>query len=418
MQRSATEQTGRSGSKGRDASNFTKVRDGRKQPIRGLWLRNGKYYAQISVEDATTGLKKVCRVPLLNKERQPVETMPQAVEALRRLKTHREDGTLPVLTRTPKFCNYVKHYLEFIKAGQGMKKPGTIENEEYVLDKWIAHLGERHLDRIREVDINTHSTKRLNAGVHPRTVNLDVVVLRNVLNLARKEKWIKVLPETEWLKCESKKRDLFTPLDLENLCAAALDTKDDGEPVTKNGQQLCDFLRLLAYCGAREQEGIALRWKDVDSERGQLTIGADGDTKNRSSRVVDFNSKLKAHLQDMQKRRAPDSEWLFPSPQRGQKDVHAKTLRVSLELVRAHAAIKQQEAGEKPTLATKAFHDLRHHFISYCVMSGIDFMTIAAWVGHRDGGILIGKVYGHLADSHKKEQALKLNFGPMLAVAV
>jgi len=46
------------------------------------------------------------------------------------------------------------------------------------------------------------------------------------------------------------------------------------------------------------------------------------------------------------------------------------------------------------------------------VMSGIDYMTIAAWVGHRDGGVLIGKVYGHLADSHKKEQAAKLNFGP------
>jgi hypothetical protein len=31
-------------------------------------------------------------------------------------------------------------------------------------------------------------------------------------------------------------------------------------------------------------------------------------------------------------------------------------------------------------------------------MSGIDFMTIAAWLGHKDGGTLIGKVYGHLLD--------------------
>jgi hypothetical protein len=47
-------------------------------------------------------------------------------------------------------------------------------------------------------------------------------------------------------------------------------------------------------------------------------------------------------------------------------------------------------------------------------MSGLDFMTIASWVGHRDGGILIGKVYGHLADSHKKQAALKVNFGPVV----
>src|ERR1035441_3644261 len=32
-----------------------------------------------------------------------------------------------------------------------------------------------------------------------------------------------------------------------------------------------------------------------------------------------------------------------------------------------------------------------------CVMSGIDFMTIAKWVGHKDGGVLVGKVHGHLS---------------------
>ena len=144
-----------------------------------------------------------------------------------------------------------------------------------------------------------------------------------------------------------------------------------------------------------------MRWQDVDFERGQLTIGAMGDTKNLTGRIVDFNPKLRAHLEDMASRLAPDSLWLFPSPQRGDKDIHAKSFRESLKLVRAHAK-----------LDGKAFHDLRHHFISMAVMSGIDYMTIAEWVGHRDGGVLIGKVYGHLADSHKKEQAQRLNFGP------
>jgi hypothetical protein len=39
------------------------------------------------------------------------------------------------------------------------------------------------------------------------------------------------------------------------------------------------------------------------------------------------------------------------------------------------------------------FHDLRHFFISQCVMFQIDFLTIARWVGHRDGGVLIGRTY-------------------------
>lgn len=35
------------------------------------------------------------------------------------------------------------------------------------------------------------------------------------------------------------------------------------------------------------------------------------------------------------------------------------------------------------------FHDCRHYFISMCVTSGINYMTIARWVGHSDGGVLI-----------------------------
>jgi integrase len=60
------------------------------------------------------------------------------------------------------------------------------------------------------------------------------------------------------------------------------------------------------------------------------------------------------------------------------------------------------------------FHDCRHHFISYAVMSGIDYMTIARWVGHKDGGILIGKVYGHLSNEHAQLQATRMNFGPAI----
>jgi hypothetical protein len=37
-------------------------------------------------------------------------------------------------------------------------------------------------------------------------------------------------------------------------------------------------------------------------------------------------------------------------------------------------------------------------------------MTIARWVGHKDGGILIGKVYGHLSDEHARRQADRLSF--------
>jgi len=425
MQANATQRSGSSNSPAHTAQ-YRKVLDGRKQPIRGLWqsTASGKFYAQLAFEDSGTGAKITRRVLLVDKDTKPVATVAQAREAMVRLRVKRSDDDLPVLVRTPKFPDFVNTYLAFITAGEGMKKPETIVNERSALRKWVEHLGEIRLDKIRESHMNSFVAKRLNDGLNPRTVNLDIVTLRNVLKHARKERWIKALPEVEWLKSKSARRSLFTVSDLENLCAAAMEVREEafnddetGEqktrlvPVTKNGEQFCDFIRLLAYCGAREQEALGLRWRDVDFERGQLTIGATGDTKNRTGRVVDFNPKLKAHLEDMNSRRAPDTEWIFPSPQRGEKDIRAKTFRESLIRARTHAAKLD------PELASRAFHDCRHHFISYAVMSGIDFMTIAAWVGHKDGGILIGKVYGHLADSHKREQAQRLNFGPAVVEA-
>src|SRR5262249_38002286 len=77
--------------------------------------------------------------------------------------------------------------------------------------------------------------------------------------------------------------------------------------------------------------------------------------------------------------------------------------------------LQRQEPALPEHLLRFGFHDCRHHFISYAVMSGIDFMTIARWVGHKDGGVLIGKVYGHLSNERAKAQAARLNFGPTLA---
>jgi integrase len=256
-----------------------------------------------------------------------------------------------------------------------------------------------------------------------------------MLKSARVDGFIKSLPVEgiPWQRTEKKAHRLQTREDIDQFCQAAL-------VATNNGIQFSDYIRLLSYCGAREQETIKLRWADVDFEHKLLTIGADADTKNREARRVDFNAELETHLKAMHVRRAPDSQWLFPSPQRGDQDHRAKTFRESLLLTRAVPGCichdcKQTQFGRKTPKVCRhcrgvrleakeralpehlqrfGFHDCRHHFISYAVMSGIDFMTIARWVGHKDGGILIGKVYGHLSNEHAQAQAARMNFGPAI----
>ena len=142
MQASASQCKGKSEVKrARHPGSFAKALDGRKQPIRGLWIRNGWYYARLSTE-TDNGSKKISWVPLINSEGQPVATVPQAVAELARLRTQRTDDALPVLGMTPTFAEYAdKTYLAAVKASK--KKASTIAKEETVLELWKKHLGGR-----------------------------------------------------------------------------------------------------------------------------------------------------------------------------------------------------------------------------------------------------------------------------------
>jgi integrase len=391
------------------------VVDGRKRAIRGLWKRNERFYAQLTVFDPITGKNRVQRISLLDKQGEPVGSGAQAVAVMEGLRTKRRDTGLDAqIRRAPKFGEYADRYLEAIGAGVGAKKHRVVIGEKAMLKQWKKHLGDIRLDQIRKAQVNDFITKRLKAGRSPRTCNLNVIVLRNVIKRAIEDGYLPANPIAglKPLKVTTTKRSLCSADEINKLVEATSGTRrsEKGEtvPVTENAVQFADYIRFLQFTGAREKEALGVKWADVDSDGGRVTIGADGDTKNHKGRTVDFNPKLSALLADMRKRRAPDSQWLFPSPQRGEKDIPARSFRESLNLTRT--AAKMPKFG---------FHDCRHHFISMAVMSGVDFMTIASWVGHQDGGVLIGKVYGHLANEHKKAMAEKLNFGPaVLARAV
>ena len=118
---------------------FAKVLDGRKQPIRGLWVRNGRYYARLNIENPITGTKNTKRVALVDKDGSAVATTAQAVAELKRLQTQRADNALPVLARQPKFAEYAARYLDFVSSGQGTKKANTIEKERAILNRWSGN---------------------------------------------------------------------------------------------------------------------------------------------------------------------------------------------------------------------------------------------------------------------------------------
>ena len=59
-----------------------------------------------------------------------------------------------------------------------------------------------------------------------------------------------------------------------------------------------------------------------------------------------------------------------------------------------------------------SFPDLRHLFATLCIESGVDIPTVSRWLGHKDGGALAMKVYGHLRNQHSASMAKLVNFAP------
>ncbi len=396
-------------STGDHGAQFRPVRDSRNRRVSGLYIRNGRFYAQLWV-DRGDGKKTARRFPLLNDDGQPARTLNEAKEAAEIKRNERRENALPSAGRKPLFAGYCETY--FGKAKVSRKRPGTLENERQSIARWRKHLGHVRIDRITTAMIVGFVERRLGGGkfggrelgpVSERTANLDLLMLRNVLKAALDDGHLRELPKMKSLdEPPAPKRALITPAEFDRLLAAARSA------CAKNGGQLADYLRFLAFSGAREQEALRVTWADVDFDGERVTIGADGLSKNGEDRRVEFNAPLGELLRDMRTRRAPDCASLFPSPQRGRRDIPARSFRESLNMARRVA--KLPHVG---------FHDLRHYFCSACVMAGIDFMTIAAWLGHKDGGILVGKVYGHLLDEHRAKMASRLTIGiaPVSAVA-
>ena len=55
-------------------------------------------------------------------------------------------------------------------------------------------------------------------------------------------------------------------------------------------------------------------------------------------------------------------------------------------------------------------HGLRHFFATSAIESGVDIPTVSRWLGHKDGGALAMKVYGHLREAHSDAMVAQVSF--------
>ena len=158
-----------------------------------------------------------------------------------------------------------------------------------------------------------------------------------------------------------------------------------------------DFVEGLAYSGMREGEANVLEWRDLDFGASEIVVRGNAVTGTKGGEGW---------------RRVPmiaDARTLFERlrSERPGESLDAKVFRVS----ECQKAIDR--AAKKVGTHRITHHDLRHLFATQCIESHVDVPTVSRWLGHKDGGVLAMKTYGHLRREHSQAQALKVSFTPV-----
>jgi integrase len=224
--------------------------------------------------------------------------------------------------------------------------------------------------------------------VSPRTLNYERECLIRIFDYAIREGIILENPAKAVArrKSQAKKAVIPTKAQFKTLLETIVGLRSDALPAV-------DLCELLAYSGCRLNEATSITWGDINFKKKTFTVtGGERGTKNHEQRTVPLFPALEAFLKRLLDRHdeAPDPSERIISIQK------ARTAMI-------HAC----KLAELPPFS---HHHLRHFFCSNAIEAGIDFKTIAGWLGHKDGGLLVARTYGHLRDEHSAVMAQRMTF--------
>jgi integrase len=172
-------------------------------------------------------------------------------------------------------------------------------------------------------------------------------------------------------KVDNQKTENFTREQMA-VYLAALDAEPD--------QNAAGLIRLVLATGIRKGAAMALRWEDVDFERGFITLRGTSAKSGKTDRIP-LSKAARAILEKVERL---DSPFVFPGRGGGQR---ADFKRIS-QRVRDRAGLPKD---------FRPLHGLRHVFASWLASTGsVDLYTLQKLLTH--GSAAMTQRYAHLAD--------------------
>lgn len=263
------------------------------------------------------------------------------------------------------------------------------DNQRHYLRYWEEKLGAYELAGISPALISEHRNNLLGTPnkygrkIGVSTVNRYTTALGHVFSTAVKQ-WglLETNPLTRVNKLkEPRGRVRYLSDDERNILLESCKNSDN--------KYLYMIVVLALSTGARKSELLTLKWKDINLDRGLVTLH---ETKNGERRALQIQGYARQLLAAHSKTKHHDFDYLFPS----QKKNQPIDIRTAWE-----------NAVKNANLKDFRFHDLRHSTASYLAMNGATLAEIAEVLGHKT--LQMVRRYTHLSESHTAQVVQRMN---------
>lgn len=290
-------------------------------------------------------------------------------------------GEIGLTENNPDLPGLIGEYLEY---SQTNKAPSSFRRDELALRTFQTVSGITRFSDLVPLAVERYKAER-SRTVSKRTVNLEVTVLKTMLNRYVELGTIPVNPIRAVKKIrgpESKPIEFLTKQEVEALLRA-----------------LTPAFRPMIYTylktGLRRNELVFLEWNDINFEKKLIRVinKQAHPTKSYRERHIPMDDKLTSLLLSLP--RAKNNPYVFTTQQNTQRK---NNLVAKLKKAAKRAGIQKNVT----------VHSLRHSFASNLVMAGVDLATVKELLGHAD--IHTTMRYAHLAPDHLQEAVTKLPF--------
>jgi integrase len=293
------------------------------------------------------------------------------------------EGRFPGLLKShpPKLKDYISQYLESRTDLHPNTRKRYGGSRRFLEDFFAA----TRLPDITDARIEDYKAARFKRGTGSAGINRDLALLRLVLKQARRERYIAQNPLDN--------RDHFVDERKGKVQARPFTIDEERSLLSVAKGYLRPLILLLLDTGLRPNaEALPLKWKDVDFERGMVTVIA---SKTPAGlRTVPMTSRLKEELLRWKKLTGPqNSQFVFFYP----KDPSRHLLHVRKSWV---------HALKDANVEKRRLYDCRSTFCSRMYAAGIQPVLIELLMGHAGSGLV--HTYAKADDDFKRDAAAKL----------